>query len=106
MAKKIRMIDKSFDAFKKLCDRQFHPENPQQCIAPAKLHRVTQNALWTIWKTEIVLVKSGLRPNQFPRLWFAVQGAKIVFLCVNTHTENYDDGAMDGLAVERVTEIL
>lgn len=43
MAKKVRMIEESFKAFEKLCDRQFHPENPSQCIAPAKLHRVTRN---------------------------------------------------------------
>ncbi|MDP3793663.1 MAG: hypothetical protein Q8R07_02820 [Candidatus Uhrbacteria bacterium] len=105
MAKKVRMIEESFKAFEKLCDRQFHPENPSQCIAPAKLHRVTRNTTWTMWKMELVLVKSGLRPNQFPRLWFAVQGAKIAFLCMNTHMDNYNDGNMDRLALERVTEI-
>ena len=106
MAKKIKTIKDSFSAFERLCDRQFHPENPQQCIAPAKLHRITQNATWTMWKTELVLVKSGLRPNQFPRLWFAVQGAKIVFLCMNTHMDNYHDGDMDRLALGRVSEML
>lgn len=105
MAKKVQALEESFKAFEKLCERQFNPENPQQCIAPAKLHRVTQDPTWTMWKTELVLVKSGLRPNQFPRLWFAVQGANIAFLCMGTHIDNYDDGAMDRLALNRVTEM-
>ncbi|MEN9654120.1 MAG: hypothetical protein RL235_232, partial [Chlamydiota bacterium] len=32
------------------------------------------------------------------------QGAKIVFLCMGTHVDNYNDGEMDRLALERVTE--
>lgn len=105
MAKKNRTIEESFRAFEKLCERHFHPENPQQCIAPAKLHRVVQSPTWTMWKTELVLVKSGLRPSQFPRLWFAVQGLNIAFLCMGTHVENYIDGEMDRLALDRVTEM-
>lgn len=105
MAKKERTLGDSFRAFERLCEHQFNPENPQQCIAPAKLHRVTQHSTWTMWKTELVLVKSGLRPNQFPRLWFAVQGATISFLCMGTHVENYRDGEMDRLALIRVTEM-
>ncbi|MFH1973864.1 MAG: hypothetical protein ABIK13_04665 [Patescibacteria group bacterium] len=105
MSKKERNLEASFRAFEKLCERQFDPEDPQQCIAPAKLHRVTQNPTWTMWKTELVLVRSGLRPNQFPRLWFAVQGASIAFLCMNSHVDNYDDGEMDDVALNRVTEM-
>lgn len=105
MAKKLRNLDQSFKAFEKLCEWQFNSESPRQCIAPAKLHRVTQNALWTLWKTELVIVKSGLRPNQFPRLWFAVEGAKIAFVCIGTHMENYDNNEMDRLAMERITEM-
>lgn len=103
-AKKVVNIQESYRAFEKLCDRHFHPENPQQFIAPAKLHRITQNPTWTMWKTELVLIKSGLRPNQFPRVWFAIQGAKLVFLCMNTHIDNYNDGEMDRLALERITD--
>lgn len=62
--------------------------HPQQVIGPAKLHRVTQNDIWTIWKVEMVVPKSGLRPNQFPRVWFVVQGDTIAFLCIALHTEN------------------
>ncbi|MDO8584446.1 MAG: hypothetical protein Q7R83_04695 [bacterium] len=105
MVKKVRTVEESFKAFEKLCERQFDPENPQQCIAPAKLHRVTQNSTWTMWKTELVLVRSGLRPNQFPRLRFVVQGVNIGFLCMGTHVDNYQDGIMDRLAFDRVTDI-
>ena len=50
--------------FERLCEKQFNPENPQQVIGPAKLHRIKQSDLWTIWKIELVLPNSGLRPNQ------------------------------------------
>lgn len=89
----------------RLCEVQFNPTNPQQVIAPAKLHRLTQNDLWTMWKVELVVPKSGLRPNQYPRLWFAVKGAVIAFLCLATHIDNYSDEKMNGLAISRVTDI-
>lgn len=101
----MRTMRESFSAFQKLCERHFDTVQPRSCIAPAKLHRVIQNATWTMWKTELVLVKSGLRPNQFPRVWFAVQGEKIVFLCMGTHGENYQDSILDRLAMTRVTDV-
>jgi len=106
MERKIPTLRQSIHSFELLCEHHFHPESPRQCIAPAKLHRVTQNATWTMWKTELVLVKSGLRPNQFPRVCFAVSGATIAFLCIASHVENYDDGDMDRFAAERVTDML
>jgi hypothetical protein len=92
-------------AFERLCEWQFNPTNPRQVIAPAKLHRLTQNNVWTMWKVELVVPKSGLRPNQYPRLWFAVKGAIIALLCLATHIDNYDDEKMNRLALSRVTDI-
>ena len=90
-------------SFERLCEVQFHPTNPQRIIAPAKLHRITQNDIWTLWKIELAV--KGLRPNQFPRMWFCVQGDKIGFLCIGTHIDNYNDDDMNNKALERLTDI-
>jgi len=97
------LLDKGLQSFQRLCEVQFDPTNPQQVITPAKLHRVTQNDLWSIWKIELVV--PGLRPNQFPRLWFAVKGSNIAFLCIGSHIDNYNDNKLTAIATERVTDI-
>lgn len=96
-------MDGGLKAFERLCEVQFNPLNPQQVIAPAKLHRVTQNDEWSIWKIELVV--PGIKPNQFPRMWFAVRGPDIALLCIATHIDNYDDNRMVTIAVGRVTDI-
>lgn len=101
--KKVRNLEKGLNSFYRLCEVQFHPLAPKQVISPAKLHRVTQNDRWTIWKVELVV--PGLRPNQFPRVWFAVQGASVAFVCLATHIANYSDNEMNKIAVERVSDI-
>lgn len=101
--KRFSSLGKALAAFNLLCEFQFHPLNPQQRIAPAKLHRVTQNDLWSVWKIELAV--PGLRPNQFPRVWFGVQGSTIAFLCIATHVDNYNDNEMTQIAIERVTDI-
>ena len=105
LQRRFKHLNNGLEIFKKLCDVQFHPENPRQVIAPAKLHRVTQNDLWTLWKIELVVPKSGLRPNQYPRVWFAVKGSNIVFLCIGTHIDNYNDEDKNRIALSRVTDI-
>lgn len=105
LERRFRRIQDGLTAFKRLCEVQFHPTNPKQVIAPAKLHRITQNDLWTMWKIELVIPDSGLRPNQYPRMWFAVKGAIIAFLCISTHIDNYDDAKMDRLAFSRITDL-
>ncbi len=96
-------LGKGLQFFQRLCEVQFNPTNPQQVIAPAKLHRVTQNDLWSIWKIELVV--PGLRTNQFPRMWFAVKGSNIAFLCIASHVDNYSDNQMNQVATERVSDI-
>jgi hypothetical protein len=104
--KRMRHIRRSLEGFQQLCELHFHPTAPQLRIAPGKLHRVTQNEAWTMWKTELPVIHSGLRPSQYPRIWFAQSGATIVFLCISTHMDNYRDGDMDRLALSRVTDLL
>jgi len=105
LARRFRQLRDGFAAFERLCQVQFNPTDPKPTIAPAKLHRITQNELWTMWKVELVVPKAGLRPNQYPRVWFAVKGAVIVFLCMGTHMDNYNDMEMDRLALARITDV-
>jgi len=105
LAKRIRGLETGFKSFELICQKHFHPVMPQQVIGPGKLHLVTKNDLWVMWKVELVVPKSGLRPNQFPRVWFAVKGSVIAFLCLATHTDNYDDGEMDRMAFSRVEDV-
>ncbi|MBI4359808.1 MAG: hypothetical protein HY564_01800 [Candidatus Jacksonbacteria bacterium] len=97
-------IRDSLKHFQNLCEFHFHPISPQPRIAPGKLHRVTQNDSWTMWKTELPVINSNLRPNQYPRMWFAQSGEIIVFLCISSHIENYNDKDKDRLALGRVTD--
>lgn len=103
--RRLRYIKESLYGFQKLCEFHFHPTNPEVRIDPGKLHRVTQNDIWTMWKIELVVIKSGLRPNQFPRIWFVVSGATIAFLCIADHVKNYKDSEMDRLALSRATDL-
>lgn len=95
----------ALDILKRLCEKQFHPSHPEQLIAPGKLHRVQQNGLWTLWKVELSVPKSGLRPNQSPRVWFVVKGSIIGMLCIATHIDNYSDNEINQVALERIGDI-
>ena len=104
LERRFRTIRDGLASFERLCEKQFNPKNPQQVIAPAKLHRIKQNDLWTVWKIELVLPNSGLRPNQWPRMWFAVKGGMIALLCICSHIDNYNDQEMDQIALSRVSD--
>lgn len=103
--RRLRHIRDSLAGFQKLCEFHFHPTSPEVRINPGKLHRVTQSEVGTLWKTELVIIKSGLRPNQYPRVWFVVSGATIAFLCLATHMDNYRDEDMNCLAFSRMTDL-
>lgn len=105
LERRFRNIKDGLAAFERLCVVQFNPTNPRQIVAPAKLHRVSQNDIWTLWKIELVIPKSGLRPNQWPRMWFVVRGAIIAFLCIGTHIDNYNDEEMNRLALSRLSDL-
>ena len=105
LERRFRHIKKGLKSFERLCEVQFDPVSPKQIIAPSKLHRITQNEIWSVWKVELVIPKSALRPNQYPRLWFGIKGSIISFLCISTHIDNYDEQKMDSLALSRITDI-
>lgn len=48
LEKRFRTIRDGLAAFERLCDVQFNPTDPRQVIAPGKLHRITQNDVWTM----------------------------------------------------------
>ena len=103
IARRIRDLDDGLSKAKKLLEKQFHPTDPVQIIAPAKIHRIHAEEVWELWKLEMQV--KNLRPSQFPRVWFAVSGNTITFLVVGSHMQNYDNNAMDRCAVERYSEI-
>jgi len=104
LERRFSAISDGLSAFERLCDVQFNPTSPRQVIAPAKLHRILQNDIWTLWKIELVVPNSGLRPNQYPRMWFVVKGSIITFLCISSHIDNYNDEEMNRLALSRVSD--
>jgi len=104
LERRFRTIRSGLSALERLCEVQFNPTSPRQVIAPAKIHRITQNDVWTLWKIELVLPNSGLRPNQWPRMWFVVKGAIIAFLCISSHVDNYNDEKMNRLALSRASD--
>ena len=104
LERRFRTVREGLSAFERLCEVQFNPTNPRQVIGPAKLHRITQNDLWTLWKAELIIPNSGLRPNQWPRIWFVVKGVMIAFLCISSHVDNYNDEDMNRLALLRISD--
>jgi hypothetical protein len=104
LKRRFATLNEALEIFKRLCQDQFHPTEARRVIAPGKIHRISQNDTYTIWKAELVVPKSGLRPNQYPRTWFAVKGAIVVFLCIAMHVDNYNDNKIGQLALSRVTD--
>jgi hypothetical protein len=105
IGKKVANLDKSFAAAQKLLAEQFDPTQPNEPIAPAKLHHIRHFDSFRLYKMEVVALKSGLRPNQFPRVWFALSAEVITFLTIQTHQNNYQDNQINDLAIKRYNEI-
>ena len=103
--RRFRGIRMGFSHFERLCNVQFDPQFPKQVITSGKLHRIRQEEVWAMWKIELAVPDCGLRPNQYPRVWFAVKGENIAFLCMSSHIDNYDNTEMETLAFSRITDI-
>lgn len=104
LVKKYPGTTAGLSAVERLLEKQFDPTSPDEVIAPGKIHRIHQNAIWSLWKVEMAVPGSGLRPSQWPRMWFAVSGDKIVLLTIVSHTQNYDDNTIDKIAIERASD--
>lgn len=83
-------FDKAIASFEKVCQVQFDTECPRVVIAPGKLHRLLDAAIYSIWKVELAV--QGMKSNQSPRIWFAIKGNHIAYLCLALHGDNYHDG--------------
>ena len=105
LLKKHKQLAEGLTKAQRLLEVQFEPNNPQAIIGPGKLHRVTADHTWEIWKLEVALIGSGLRPNQWPRMWFAISGDTFTLLTIVAHTHNYDNNAQDALAKDRYLEV-
>lgn len=104
LAKKQCGLEEGLAVLKKLLNRQFDSECQAAVIAPGKIHHIKTDDLgWEIWKVEMMV--KGLRPNQWPRVWFAVKGDTITFLAIRSHVDNYENNEMDALAEERYGEV-
>lgn len=57
-----------------------------------------------MWKVNCFV--KGLRPNQAPRVYFALASLTAYFLCMGTHIENYDDAELRQTAFSRVEDLL
>lgn len=95
-------FDEALISFEKLCQVQFNTENPRMVIAPGKLHKLFDGAVYSIWKIELAV--KGTKSNQSPRIWFAIHGNEIVYLCIAMHSDNYNDGAVTDEAVIRCAD--
>ena len=102
-SRKFVSAQQGLEALKKLLETQFDPLDPREIIAPGKIHRVHQNAVWEMWKVECVV--KGLRPGQWPRVWFVVNGDSITLLVFCTHIDNYNNNEMDRKALNRISEL-
>lgn len=95
-------VETGLNSLKRICETHFHPLTPRQVLPPGKLHRVSEGDGYVIWKVEMAV--EGLRKNQSPRIWFAVKGAVLLFLCIKTHIDNYDNNECDREAGDLVTD--
>ena len=97
-------IYKSLELIENLLEKQFDFHFPKIIIPPGKLHRVASGENYEIWKIEM-LVK-GLRPNQWPRIWFMINSNVVTFLSVGLHQDNYNNNQKDREATDRALDFL
>lgn len=102
--RKYRTIYDGLESVKRLLEKQFDPARPEEVIAPGKIHRIHQDGIWALWKIEVAIPNSGLKPNQWPRMWFVVSGDKIALLAIGAHPQGYDNNAVDKMAMGRVSD--
>lgn len=90
--------------FEKLCQVQFHASKPQRVISPGKLHHLFDDGISAIWKVELAV--KNVRSNHSPRIWFAIRGETVIYLCAASHTDNYEDDVALRTAKERMQDFL
>ena|SRR3990172_1584051 len=106
LSRKHRYLNDGIMKLSKLLEIQFHPQRPKTIISPKILHHIRECNNFNLWKVECAIPKSGLRAGQNPRIYFAHHGNIIYFLCLDTHSNNYEDSELRSKAFERVSDFL
>ena len=104
LAKKYKSANNAVKFAKRLIEKWRDDPNDSP-IDPGKIHLVTQNDEYEIWKYEMAVPNSGLRPNQWPRVWFAIEKDTLALLLLAVHTDNYDDNTKNNEASQRYEEL-
>ena len=103
MKRRFPAFSDALESFKRLAEVQFALENPKQVMAPGKLHRVSTVGIYSLWKIELAI--KGVKSNQSPRIWFAIQGTNLAFLCAKSHIDNYNNNETDSFATSLITDL-
>jgi hypothetical protein len=104
LAKKHRTLEADYPMAKKLLEAQFDPAEKSNPIDPGKIHRLSKlGEERYLWKFEVFV--RGLKPGQWPRMWFAVVDDIIMPLVLLSHSQKYDNNATDNLAFKRYQEL-
>jgi hypothetical protein len=77
-----------YSSLKRLLDKHFHPTNKATVLTPKVLRRV-DNIGTNIEIYKVTMAVKGLSQGQSPRVCFRHAGNLIVFICVDSHTNNY-----------------
>ena len=105
ISKKYHQASKAVDDAMRMISEHFNPENSIPIIDPGKLHHIADIRNSSVWKLELAIPNSGLRPSQWPRIWFAIESDTCAFLLLAVHTDNYDNNVKDREAISRFEEM-
>lgn len=89
-AKKHKSFIDDFSKTQKLLLMRFDGEM-ENIISADKLHRIKASNDYNLELWKIEAMQRGLRPSQWPRVWFGIGNGKLIFLPIHSHTENYND---------------
>jgi alkanesulfonate monooxygenase SsuD/methylene tetrahydromethanopterin reductase-like flavin-dependent oxidoreductase (luciferase family) len=103
--KKHRGTFEGVESLKRLLTQQFDSATNIEVIGPGKINRLCETPVWDLWKVEVSIPRSGLKPSQWPRVWFVVSGNTITLLAAAMHGDNYSDNQVTALAKNRASEI-
>lgn len=93
-----------FENLKNLLEKQFDSEFPEEVIGPGKIHRIENYENGALWKVEMSV--RGLRPSQWPRVWFYISCNIVYFLDVGAHQDNYDNKSKESKSRDVLKEFL
>lgn len=92
--KDYRGFDKDMETAFNLLSDLFCPDTQEEPVKPGRfLHRITGNDAYEVWKFNVAVQGSRLKPGQWPRLWFGVMlQAKLIVPLVMARHKDYGSG--------------